>query len=52
MKFGTIAGLLSVATAAEVTPVSQIGKFNYKVCNTIIQLSESYQQTVRKKKAA
>ena len=45
-------GCFLTGTAAEVTPVSQIDKFNYKVCNTIIQLSESYQQTVRKKKAA
>ena len=45
-------GCFLTGTAAEVTPVSQIDKFNYEVCNTIIQLSESYQQTVRKKKAA
>lgn len=45
-------GCFLTGTAAEVTPVSQIDKFNYKVCNTIIQLSESYHQTVRKKKAA
>ena len=45
-------GCFLTGTAAEVTPVSQIDKFNYKVCNTIIQLSESYLQTVRKKKAA
>ena len=45
-------GCFLTGTAAEVTPVSQIDKFNYKVCNMIIQLSESYQQTVRKKKAA
>ena len=45
-------GCFLTGTAAEVTPVSQIDKFTYKVCNTIIELSEIYQQTVRKKKAA
>ena len=45
-------GCFLTGTAAEVTPVSQIDKFNFKVCNTIIELSESYQQKVRKKKAA
>jgi len=45
-------GCFLTGTAAEVTPVSQIDKFNYKVCNTIIELSEIYQHTVRKKKAA
>ena len=39
-------------TAAEVTPVSCIADFKFKVCNTIIDLSESYQTLVRKKKAA
>ena len=36
-------------TAAEVTPVSQIDKYNFKVCNVIKDLSESYQALVRKK---
>ena len=45
-------GCFLTGTAAEVTPVSQIDKFNFKVCSTIIELSESYQQKVRKKKAA
>ena len=45
-------GCFLTGTAAEVTPVSLIDKFNYKVCNTIIELSEIYQHTVRKKKAA
>ena len=45
-------GCFLTGTAAEVTPVSQIQNFNYKVCNTIIDLSESYQSVVRKKAAA
>ena len=45
-------GCFLTGTAAEVTPVSQIGKFNFKVCNTIIGLSDSYQEIVRKRKAA
>ena len=45
-------GCFLTGTAAEVTPVSQIQDCNYKVCNTIIDLSESYQSLVRKKAAA
>ena len=36
-------------TAAEIAPVSQIDKYNFKVCNVIKDLSESYQALVRKK---
>ncbi|MBC8298129.1 MAG: branched-chain amino acid aminotransferase [Pelagibacterales bacterium] len=45
-------GCFLTGTAAEVTPVSCIADFKFKVCNTIIDLSESYQILVRKKKAA
>ena len=45
-------GCFLTGTAAEVTPVSQIANYNFKVCKTIIQLSDSYQLIVRKKKAA
>ena len=45
-------GCFLTGTAAEVTPVSQIANYNYKVCKTIIELSDSYQLIVRKKKAA
>tara|TARA_Y100000591_G_scaffold152375_1_gene131141 strand:- start:277 stop:1158 length:882 start_codon:yes stop_codon:yes gene_type:complete len=45
-------GCFLTGTAAEVTPVSQIQNHNFKVCNTIIDLSESYQSLVRKKVAA
>ncbi len=45
-------GCFLTGTAAEVTPVSCIDKFQFKVCNTILDLNESYQVLVRKKKAA
>ena len=45
-------GCFLTGTAAEITPVSQIAEFNFKVCDTILDLSDSYQQLVRKKKAA
>ena len=45
-------GCFLTGTAAEVTPVSCIDKFKFKVCNTILDLNESYQSFVRKKKAA
>ena len=45
-------GCFLTGTAAEVTPVSCIDKFKFKVCNTILNLNESYQSFVRKKKAA
>ena len=45
-------GCFLTGTAAEVTPVSQIDKYKFSVCNTIQELSESYQTLVRKKTAA
>ena len=45
-------GCFLTGPAAEVTPVSCIADFKFKVCNTILGLSESYQTLVRKKKAA
>ena len=45
-------GCFLTGTAAEVTPVSKIANYEFKVCNTIIGLSDSYQLIVRKKKAA
>jgi len=45
-------GCFLTGTAAEVTPVSCIADFKFKVCNTIIDLSESYQALVRKKNTA
>jgi len=45
-------GCFLTGTAAEVTPVSQIDKYKFEVCNVIKDLSESYQTLVRKKTAA
>ena len=42
-------GCFLTGTAAEVTPVSQIDKYEFTVCNIIKDLSESYQALVRKK---
>tara|TARA_Y100000022_G_scaffold190188_1_gene190142 strand:+ start:22 stop:903 length:882 start_codon:yes stop_codon:yes gene_type:complete len=51
-ELGNFEGCFLTGTAAEVTPVSQIEDFQFKVCNTIVDLSESYQSLVRKKEAA
>ena len=48
-ELSNFVGCFLTGTAAEVTPVSQIGKFKFKVCDMIINLSDSYQQKVRKK---
>ena len=45
-------GCFLTGTAAEVTPVSCIAEFQFKVCEMIIDLNESYQALVKKKKAA
>ena len=45
-------GCFLTGTAAEVTPVSQIDKYKFTVCNVIKDLSDSYQDLVRKKTAA
>tara|TARA_B100000963_G_scaffold9443_1_gene7414 strand:+ start:6173 stop:7060 length:888 start_codon:yes stop_codon:yes gene_type:complete len=45
-------GCFLTGTAAEVTPVSQISDYEFKVCKTITDLNESYQNLVRKKSAA
>ena len=46
------AGCFLTGTAAEITPVSQIDKYKFNVCNVIQDLSKSYQELVRKKTAA
>ena len=45
-------GCFLTGTAAEITPVSQIDDFNFKTCNLINDLNDSYQTLVRKKTAA
>ena len=45
-------GCFLTGTAAEVTPVSKIDKYEFKVCTTITDLNNSYQALVRKKSAA
>ena len=45
-------GCFLTGSAAEVTPVSCIAENQFKVCDTIIDLNESYQKLVRKQKAA
>ena len=45
-------GCFLTGTAAEVTPVSQIDKFSFNVCDLIKGLSDSYHSLVRKKVAA
>ena len=45
-------GCFLTGSAAEVTPVASIDKYNFKVCDIITDLSESYQGLVRKKKNA
>ena len=46
------AGCFLTGTAAEVTPVSKISDYSFKVCGLITDLNESYQNLVRKKSAA
>ena len=45
-------GCFLTGTAAEVTPVSQISEYKFKVCDLIQDLNKSYQNVVRKKSAA
>ena len=45
-------GCFLTGTAAEVTPVSKINKYEFKVCEVITDLNNRYQTLVRKKSAA
>ena len=45
-------GCFLTGTAAEVTPVSQINDYSFKICDVITDLNDSYQVLVRKKSAA
>ena len=45
-------GCFLTGTAAEITPVSKINDYNFKICEIISDLVDSYQALVRKKTAA
>ena len=45
-------GCFLTGTAAEITPVSQINDYNFKVCKVISDLNDAYQNLVRKDSAA
>ena len=49
-ELSNFVGCFLTGTAAEITPVSKISNHEYKVCNVILDLSESYDKLVRKKK--
>ena len=49
-ELSNFVGCFLTGTAAEVTPVSCIANNQFKVCETIIDLNESYQALVRKNK--
>ena len=51
-ELSNFVGCFLTGTAAEVTPVSCIAENKYKVCEMIIDLNESYQSIVKKKKTA
>ena len=51
-EMANFVGCFLTGTAAEVTPVSQIDKYKFTICNLIKDLSESYQALVRNKTAA
>jgi branched-chain amino acid aminotransferase len=47
-ELSSFVGCFLTGTAAEVTPVSKILEHTYKVCNLILDLSDSYEKLVRK----
>jgi len=51
-EMSNFSGCFLTGTAAEVTPVSQIDKYKFNVCDIIKDLSKSYQALVQKKTAA
>ena len=51
-EMSNFVGCFLTGTAAEVTPVACIDKYNFKVCDVITDLADSYQGLVRKKKNA
>jgi len=48
-EMNSFTGCFLTGTAAEITPVSKIDNCNFKVCNTIKDLSKNYHAIVRKK---
>jgi len=48
-ELSNFTGCFLTGTAAELTPVSQINTYNFTACDVIKNLSESYQNLVRKK---
>tara|TARA_B100000767_G_scaffold260861_1_gene271898 strand:+ start:433 stop:1323 length:891 start_codon:yes stop_codon:yes gene_type:complete len=51
-EMSSFVGCFLTGSAAEVTPVASINEYNFIVCKTIKDLSESYQGLVRKKRNA
>ena len=51
-EISNFVGCFLTGSAAEITPVASIDKYDFKVCDVIIDLSESYQGLVRRKKNA
>ena len=51
-EISTFVGCFLTGSAAEVTPVASIDNCDFKVCDVIVDLSQSYQGLVRKKKNA
>ena len=51
-EMSNFSGCFLTGTAAEVTPVSQIDRYKFNVCDVIKDLSKSYQALVQKKTAA
>ena len=51
-EMSNFSGCFLTGTAAEVTPVSQIDKYKFNVCDVIKDLSKSYQALVQKKNVA
>ena len=49
---GSFVGCFLTGTAAEVTPVSQVNEYKFKVCDVITDLNKAYQNLVRKDSAA
>ena len=51
-ELSNFVGCFLTGTAAEITPVSEINEFKFKICEVITDLNQRYQSLVRKKTAA